>query len=114
MCPSGALTFGTRDELLDEAWARIKANPDYIQKVYGEKEGGGTRWLYISDVPFKDLGFPEDIPTKSIPATIHDYTKWKPGIFVGAAAVFGALGLYTKRRMKIENEQQQEGGKDNV
>ena len=76
--------------------------------------GGGTRWLYISDVPFKDLGFPEDIPTKSIPATIHDYTKWKPGIFVGAAAVFGALGLYTKRRMKIENEQQQEGGKDNV
>jgi formate dehydrogenase iron-sulfur subunit len=115
VCPSGALTFGSREELLTEAWSRIKSDSGYIQQVYGETEGGGTRWLYISDVPFKELGLPEDIPTKSIPATLHDYTKWKPGIFVGAAAVFGALGLYTKRRVKIENEQRQrEGGEDDV
>ena len=102
VCPTGALTFGDRDVLLRKAKAAIASDDRYIDRVYGEKEGGGTRWLYISDVPFSELGLPENIPERDIPSIVHDYTKWKPGIFAGAAAVFGALGFYTWRRMKVE------------
>ena len=56
VCPSGALQFGSRAELLEEAKARIYTNPQkYVHKIYGEDEAGGTSWLYISDVPFESL-----------------------------------------------------------
>ena len=42
-CPTGATKFGDRDELLTEAYTRITGEPDkYVQKIYGEKEVGGT------------------------------------------------------------------------
>lgn len=59
-CPVGALTFGTRVEILEEAFERIKQNPGkYLNHVYGETEAGGTSVLFISDVPFEKLGFPD-------------------------------------------------------
>ncbi|ACX51448.1 4Fe-4S ferredoxin iron-sulfur binding domain protein [Ammonifex degensii KC4] len=58
-CPGGALKFGERDALLKEAKDRIAQNPGrYVNQVYGESEFGGTSWLYLSDVPFEELGFP--------------------------------------------------------
>jgi formate dehydrogenase iron-sulfur subunit len=45
--------------LLREAKRRIAARPErYVDHVYGEKEAGGTGWLYLSRVPFEKLGFP--------------------------------------------------------
>ena len=59
-CPTDALEFGERSELIARAHARIEAHPDrYIDHVYGEYEKGGTSYLVISHVPFKDLGLPE-------------------------------------------------------
>jgi len=58
VCPSGALNFGRRGELLLEARRRVFGNPDrYVQHIYGENEAGGTNWMYITDVPFEKLGF---------------------------------------------------------
>ena len=58
-CPSGAIKFGNKTELLAEAGKRIKMHPDkYINHIYGEKEAGGTSVLYLSAVPFDKLGFP--------------------------------------------------------
>lgn len=107
-CPSGALTFGTRDELLCKARAAIAGDSRYLNHIYGETEGGGTRWLYISDVPFEKLGLPADVPEEDIPSMVHQYSKWKPGLFAGAAVVFGALGFYTYRRLKVEEAQKAE------
>jgi Fe-S-cluster-containing dehydrogenase component len=56
-CPSGALTFGKRRDLLELARTRIYQNPDaYVHHIYGENEVGGTGWLYISSVPFEEIG----------------------------------------------------------
>ena len=58
-CPTDAIQFGDRDELLAEAKRRIAAEPDrYVDQVYGETEAGGTGWLYLARVPFEQLGFP--------------------------------------------------------
>ena len=60
-CPAGALTFGTRGALLQEARQRVYGNPDtYVQNVYGDDEVAGTSWMYISDVPFEGFGLPKD------------------------------------------------------
>ncbi len=65
-CPTQALRFGPREEMLAEAKARIAANPGkYINSVYGEHENGGTSYLIISHVPFEVLGLP-DVPTEPV------------------------------------------------
>ena len=63
-CPTEALKFGERADLLDEAHARIQAHPErYVNHVYGETENGGTSYLILSHVPFKELGLPDLGPT---------------------------------------------------
>lgn len=67
-CPTGALTFGERDALLEEARKRIYQNPDkYVHHIYGENEAGGTSWLYISDVPLETLGLPVGLDNTAYP-----------------------------------------------
>lgn len=58
-CPYGAAVSGDRDELLLQAYKRVKNYPDrYLPYVYGDTDGGGTSVLYISNIPFEDLGLP--------------------------------------------------------
>ena len=58
VCPKQCLTYGRRADLLTMAHDRITQHPDvYIDHVYGEHEAGGTSWLYVSGVPFEELGF---------------------------------------------------------
>ncbi len=71
-CPQEALTFGTRRDLLEESRARIYKNPSgYVHSIYGEQEVGGTCWLYLSKVPFEQIGFRTDLGTTAMP----EYTK---------------------------------------
>ena len=112
-CPSGALLFGDRESLLSEARTRLAGDSGYVQQIYGEKEAGGSRWLTIADVPLDELGLPQKVSAASIPGLVHDYLKWKPGVFLGAAAVFGALGFYTHRRLKVEAAEKAEKEENN-
>ena len=65
-CPMKAIQFGKRGELLETAKTRIYQNPDkYVHHVYGEREAGGTGVMYLSAVPFEELGFPPSLGTKS-------------------------------------------------
>ena len=80
VCPTQAVIYGKRDELLKEAKSRIAANPGkYFEgKVYGEQDGGGTQVLYLSRVGFDKLGLPE-LGEASIPSKLkysHMVYKW--------------------------------------
>ena len=92
ICPVEAITFGRRSDLLNAAHARIKKNPGrYSDHVYGEKEVGGTSWMYLSAVPFEKLGFvtlPEE-PMPRLAETIQHSLfayMWSPIV------LFGMLG----------------------
>lgn len=108
-CPTGTLMYSEREELLAEARKRIKSNPAYNKEIYGEKEYGGTSWLYIADVPFEKLGLKTKstwgapVSTKPIPEMTFSVLKWTPAIFVGWGAILTALHVYTKRRAAIEH-----------
>ncbi|MCX7670883.1 MAG: 4Fe-4S dicluster domain-containing protein [Anaerolineae bacterium] len=98
-CPTGALKVGLRGELLQEAHARISANPRfYVDHVYGEHEAGGTSMLYISDVPFALLGFRTDVTTRPVPAYTWDIMAKLPWVVGSLAVVLTGASIYTRRR----------------
>jgi Fe-S-cluster-containing dehydrogenase component len=71
-CPSGALSFGPRADLIEEARRRIYAAPDrYVHHIYGEHEAGGTSWMYLASVPFEQIGLRTNVGTTAYPV----YTK---------------------------------------
>jgi hypothetical protein len=87
-CPGEALTFGTRRELLEIARQRIYQNPgDYVSHIYGEHEAGGTGVLYISAVPFEELGFRTNLSTEAYPEKTRDFLTAVP-LFLAAAPAF--------------------------
>lgn len=84
VCPREAVIYGKREQLLNEARRRITAAPrKYLDRIYGEKELGGTQVLYLTSaaVPFAKLGLPE-IGTHS-PAWISE--SLQHGIYQGFA-----------------------------
>ncbi len=81
-CPEEAIVFGTRRELLDEAKTRIYAEPDkYVHHIYGEREAGGTGWLYLAGVPFEQLGFNTKVE-------MSPYPELAKGFLYSVAVVF--------------------------
>jgi len=97
-CPTGALIWGKRGELLAEARKRISKNPDkYVDHIYGEDDAGGTSVLYLSAVPFENLGL-EDLGTQPIPAISEGTANYiLPGILIGGPILLGMIRLSAKR-----------------
>jgi formate dehydrogenase iron-sulfur subunit len=97
-CPTGALRFGRREDLLAQAHAQIVSNPDqYIEQVFGESEVGGTSMLYLADVSFEQLGFPASLPQTAPPEETEKIMSKLPFVIGGMAAVMTGTALYTHR-----------------
>ncbi len=106
-CPTEALTFGKRNDLLKIARKRFRNHPDrYIDHIYGEREMGGTSWLYISGVPFSRIGLREDLGTKPAP----EFTAGALGAVPMVVGLWPVLltGIYAinKRKEKIAAKEQ--------
>jgi len=109
-CPMGAVTFGKRDKLLELARHRIEDGPGrYMNHIYGEREAGGTSWLYISGVPFTELGFPEGVPDRPMIELTQNYLDSVPMVFTVWPALFGLV--YGAMRRK---DKQQDNADDEV
>jgi hypothetical protein len=106
MCPNEALTFGTRQELLDVAKGRIRSNPEkYFDYVYGEAEVGGTSWMYLAPVDFVNTELPK-LQTAPIPRVSEAIQHGVFKSFVPPLALYGLLGLimHSLRGGKEEEE----------
>lgn len=101
-CQFGATTFGDRDELVREARRRINENPgEYIDYIYGLTEAGGTSVLYISNVPFEQLGFPMNVPKEPIPDLSWRVLSQIPKYSVAAGVVLFGIHWITARRAEV-------------
>jgi formate dehydrogenase beta subunit len=91
-CPTGAIKFGKRNELVEEGRERVamlgKTNANAV--FYGDKELGGLHVMYVLDDSPEVYGLPTD-PEVPPAALVRDVLKW---VGVGAVvAVLAGFGL---------------------
>jgi Fe-S-cluster-containing dehydrogenase component len=108
-CPTEAIVFGKRSDLLDLAKERIRSRPvRYVDHVYGEHEVGGTSWLYLFGRDKKEIGLldlPHDAPPRLTEAIQHTIFKYGAIPFT----VYGALGalMWHQRRRAVSEQEAQ-------
>jgi Fe-S-cluster-containing dehydrogenase component len=104
-CPARALMFGPRAALLEEARSRVYQNPDkYVHHIYGEHEVGGTSWLYLSSVPFDQLGFPTEVGSEAYPAYTREFLYAVPLVLTLVPPFLLALNRASRAREVAEVE----------
>ena len=115
-CSVQAITFGKRSKLIKLARERIRNNPDrYIDYIYGEHEVGGTDWLYISGVPFEEVGFDMNLKTTPYPDFTKEFLSAVPFVLVTWPALLVWLSVWARRGKEIgedkTSKQKKEGAK---
>ena len=100
-CPTGALKFGKRADMLQEMKTRIKALPGRYTTMYGDRVVGGTSWFYLSDIPIEQLGFPTGLPKTPMPALTWNWLAKVPFVAIGVGLVLGGVVRLRRREGAI-------------
>lgn len=91
-CPTEAIMFGKRTELIQLARSRMERRPvRYVDHIYGEHEVGGTSWLYLYGRDMEGIGLiplPSSAPPRTTEAIQHTIFKYGAIPFL----VYGTLG----------------------
>jgi formate dehydrogenase iron-sulfur subunit len=114
-----ATVFGDFDDMVAEANKRIGEEPDkYVPRIYGLKEVGGTTVLYLSSVPFEEIGFDTKLQVESMPhgfdpklteramppLTMKALSKVPNVVGIGAVLLGGIWWITNRRHEVQENE----------
>jgi formate dehydrogenase iron-sulfur subunit len=113
ICPVEAITFGKRSTLLEVAEKRIRENPaQYVDHIYGEKEVGGTSWMYITGEPFQKLGF-INVPMEPTPRLAEKIQHSLFSYLWSPIALYGILAgiMWTSRKNKQSHNNHPTGEK---
>jgi formate dehydrogenase iron-sulfur subunit len=100
-CPVGAIAFGERDGLIAEAENRIQSSPnEYVNHIYGRDELGGTSMLYLSHIPFEELGLPTlgSEPVTRLSEVVATYGT--PSVALSVATLLGGVYYWFTRGEK--------------
>ena len=109
VCPTGATKFGDREELIEEAKARIRARPDkYVNHIYGVEEVGGTSVLLLSDVPFETLGYRTSLSKEPLPLLTWNVLQKVPNLVTVGSVVMGGIWWITNRRTEVQRAAREE------
>ena len=109
ICPNEALTFGKRKDLIKIARDRIRKYPvRYVDHIYGEHEMGGTSWLYLSGVPFKELEMREDLGVTPAPELTAGALSTVPMVAGLWPVLLTGLYAVSKRKEKIAKIEQRQ------
>ncbi|RII26919.1 MAG: hydrogenase [Geobacter sp.] len=100
VCPAGAIMFGKRKDLLEEADKRLRETPGkYLNHIYGEKEVGGTNHLYLAAMQFNKLGLPvlkDEAPAEFSEKIQHTIYKG----FIAPVALYSTLCFIAVKNLK--------------
>lgn len=118
VCPREVMTFGRKKDLLDLARWKQKNNPGkYVDHIYGEKEVGGTSWLYLASEPFETIGFPKlgtKAPprlTESIQHSLFQYFAAPIGLYAVLGGIMWVTGFLKDTRHQTEKDESAKGTK---
>jgi formate dehydrogenase iron-sulfur subunit len=116
ICPREVITFGKRSELLHLARWKIKTHPGrYQERIYGEKEVGGTSWLYLASAPFESIGFPKlgtEAPPRLTEAIQHGLFQSFAApviLFAALGGVMGLTGYWTNKKERSNGKPTEKG-----
>ena len=109
-CPTGAIIFGEREEILQLARKRqralTKGNPGTVPRIYGEKdELGGLGVMYLLPEAASTYGLPDrpQVPTARV------VFKWLAGIIPGSIVLYGLWRHFGKNKV-VEDVKSDSGG----
>ena len=104
-CPTDALMFGQKRELMEIARHRVYSHPDkYVHHIYGEHEVGGAGWLYLSAVPFEQIGFRTDLGTTPYAEYTREFLISVPLVEFGVVGFLLALSTLTNRKDELRED----------
>jgi formate dehydrogenase iron-sulfur subunit len=110
VCPTGAITYGEREEMLQLAKKRQSVlaaeNPAAgAPRIYGEKELGGLGVIYLlpEEASIYELPDRPQVPTARV------IFKWLMGIIPGAIVLYGLWRHFGKNKV-VEDVKSESGG----
>lgn len=105
ICPMEVMTFGPRSEIIKITREKIAIYPErYKNYIFGEKEVGGTSWMYIGSEDMWKLGFPK-LKHTTAPGVSESIQHGLFSYFVPPIALYSLLGgmmWLTKKRQEME------------
>jgi formate dehydrogenase iron-sulfur subunit len=105
-CPTGATIAGERDELIAEARKRLAEKPGgYYQRIYGLKEVGGTSVLFLSAVPFEQIGLRTGVPQEALPKLTWRVLEMVPDVVSTGSVLLGGIWWITNRRAEVAKKE---------
>lgn len=108
-CPAGATLSGDRDALIAEARKRLADKPtEYFPKIYGINEAGGTSVLFLSAVPFEQLGMKTNLPDQPLPRLTWNVLSLVPDIASVGSVLLGGVWWITHRRQEVAAAERKE------
>jgi formate dehydrogenase iron-sulfur subunit len=108
-CPTGAITFGEREEILQLARKRQSvlagSNPADAPHIYGETELGGLGVMYLLPEKASVYGLLENprLPIRNV------VFKWIVGIIPAAAVLYG-IRRYLREKKTVAGVKSDSGG----
>jgi formate dehydrogenase iron-sulfur subunit len=109
ICPTGATKFGERDDLIAEAQKRIRDNPSqYLNRIYGLNEVGGTSVLLLSSVPVEQFGYPGNMLTEPMPLLTSRVLSKVPDVVTLGGVLLGGIWWITNRRVEVAAAEESE------
>ena len=99
ICPQEVLSFGHRNDMLKIGHERIRENPDrYEDHIYGEREVGGTSWLYLAGTDFSQAGFDTTLGNEPIISSVKEFLGIVPMVLTIWPALFTGFHLLSKHK----------------
>jgi len=102
-CPPKAILFGDREEMLAMGSKRVQellAAGTARANLYGEREVGGTAWLYV--LPDRPSLF--GLPDRPQVATTNLIANWLGGVITAGVVTVLPFWLLFRRRQELEKE----------
>ena len=108
-CPYGATVFGARDQLINIAKKRIMLHPrEYMRRIYGDAELGGTGTIYLAAIPFSTFGLNEKFKDEPLPILTWNVLNRLPDIVVMAGLMLAGVVWVINRRLELAHNPEEE------